>query len=47
MDRNLHKQLAFNEKLNRLLEETQKIKLFNYDTIFIKNSEFNKQNTLL
>ncbi len=47
MDRNLQKQMAFNEKLNKLLEETQKKKPFKYDTIFVENSEFNKQNTLL
>jgi hypothetical protein len=45
MDKNLQKQMAFNEKLNKLLEETWKKKSFNYDTIFIKNGEFKKQNT--
>jgi hypothetical protein len=39
--------MAFNEKLNKLLEETQKKKPFNYDIIFTKNSEFKKQNTCL
>ncbi len=39
--------MAFNEKLNKLLEETQKKKPFNYDTIFGENSEFNKHNILL
>jgi uncharacterized protein with von Willebrand factor type A (vWA) domain len=34
--------MAFNEKLNKLLEEIQKKKLFNYDIVFIKNSEFKK-----
>jgi hypothetical protein len=31
--------MAFNEKLNKLLEESQKKKPFNYDTVFGKNSE--------
>ncbi len=34
MDINLQKQIAFNEKLNKLLKETQKKKSFNYDIIF-------------
>ncbi len=38
--------MAFNEKLNNLLEEIQKKKPFNYDIVFGKNSEFKKQNTL-
>jgi len=42
MDKNLQKQMAFNEKLNRLMEETLKKKPFNYDTIFIENDEFKK-----
>jgi len=42
MDRNLQKQMAFNEKLNKLLEETQKKKPFNYDIIFIENIKFKK-----
>jgi hypothetical protein len=46
MDMNLQKQMAFNEKLDKLLEETQK-KPSNYDIIFTKNSEFKKQHTLL
>ncbi len=45
MDRNLHKQMAFNENLNKLMEETQE-KPFNYDIVFGENSEFRKQNTL-
>jgi uncharacterized protein with von Willebrand factor type A (vWA) domain len=47
MDRNWQKQLAFNEKLNTLLEEIQKTKPFNYDIVFIENGEFKKHNTLL
>jgi hypothetical protein len=47
MDMNLQKQMAFNEKLNKLLEETQKKKPFNYDIVFIENNEFKKGNTLL
>ncbi len=34
--------MALNEKLNKLLEEIQKKKPFNYDIIFLKNSEFKK-----
>jgi uncharacterized FlaG/YvyC family protein len=34
MDRNLQKQMAFNETLNKLLEEIQKKKPFNYDNVF-------------
>ncbi len=41
MDRNLQKQTTFNEKLNKLLEETQKKKPFNYDIVFT-NNEFKK-----
>jgi hypothetical protein len=47
MDKNLQKKMAFNEKLNKLLEETQKKKPFNYDIFFGENSELRKQNTLL
>jgi len=39
--------LAFNEKLNKLLEETQKTNPFNYDTTFIENNEFKKHNIFL
>jgi hypothetical protein len=46
MDRILQKQMAFNEKLNKLLEETQKKKPFNYDIVFGENSELQKQNIL-
>jgi hypothetical protein len=42
MDKTLQKQMAFNEKLNNLLEEIQKKKPFNYDIVFGKNSEFKK-----
>ncbi len=34
MDKKLQKQIAFNEKLNKLLKEIQKKKPFNYDIIF-------------
>ncbi len=47
MDRNLQKQLVFNEKLNKLLKEIQQKKPFNHNIVFGKNSEFKKQNTLL
>ncbi len=46
MEGNLQKQLAFNEKLNKLLEETHKTKPFNCDIIFKENNEFKKHNTL-
>ncbi len=39
--------MAFNEKLQKLLEETQKVKPFNYGIVFKENNEFNKHNTLL
>ncbi len=39
--------MAFNEKLNKLLQETRKVKPFNYDNVFTKNNEFKKYNTLL
>ncbi len=38
--------MAFNEKLNKLLEEIQKKKCFNYDIVFREKNEFGKQNTL-
>ncbi len=46
MDRNLQKWMAFNEKLNKLLEETQNKKPFNCGTIFKENNEIKKQNIL-
>jgi len=46
MDRNLQKQMAFNEKLNKHMEEIQKKKPFNYDIVFGENSELQNQNTL-
>ncbi len=46
-NKNLQKQMAFNDKLNKLLEETQKKKPLNYDIVFTENNEFKKQNTLL
>jgi hypothetical protein len=39
--------MAFDEKLLKLLEEAQKVKPFNYDNVFTKNSEYKKQNTSL
>jgi hypothetical protein len=33
--------------LQKLLEETQKVKPFNYGIVFKENNEFNKHNTLL
>jgi hypothetical protein len=47
MDKNLQKQMAFNEKLNKLLEEILMKKPFNYDIVFGKISELWKQNILL
>jgi hypothetical protein len=47
MDRNLQKHMAFNEKFNKLMEEIQKKKPFNYDIVFGENSELHNQNTLL
>ncbi len=47
MDKNLQKQMVFNEKLNKLLKEIQQKKPFNYNIVFGKNSEFKKHNTLL
>ncbi len=38
--------MAFNEKLQKLLEEAQRKKPFNYDSDFIENNEFKKHNTL-
>jgi hypothetical protein len=37
--------MAFNEKLNKLLEEIEKKKTFNYDIVFGYNNQFMKQNT--
>ncbi len=39
--------MAFNEKLQKLLEETQRVKPFNYDNVFTKNNVYKKHNTLL
>jgi len=47
MDRNLQKQMAFNEKLHKLLEETWKVNPFNCYSVFIENNEYKKQITLL
>ncbi len=47
MDKNLQKQNAFNEKLQKLLDKTQKVKPLNYDNVLRENSELKKQNTLL
>ncbi len=46
MDRNLQKHKAFNEKLQKLLKETQKVKPFNYDSVFREQNEFKKHNIL-
>ncbi len=39
--------MAFNEKLNKLMEEIQKKKPCNYDIVFGENSELHNYNTLL
>jgi FtsZ-binding cell division protein ZapB len=39
--------MVFNEKLQKLLEEAQGIKSFNYDNLFRENNEFKKQHILL
>jgi ribosome biogenesis protein Nip4 len=38
MDKNLQKQMTFNEKLTKLFEKIEEKKPFNYDIIFGKNS---------
>jgi hypothetical protein len=45
MDKILQKQMAFNEKLNKLLEDSEE-KTLNYDIVLRENSEFRKHNTL-
>jgi hypothetical protein len=47
MDRNLQKQMAFNEKLQKLLKEVERVSPFNYDSVFTENNEFKNHNTLL
>ncbi len=47
MDKKLQRHMAFNEKLQKLLEDAQGIKLFNYDNVLKSNNEFKKQHTLL
>jgi hypothetical protein len=39
--------MAFNKKLQKLLEEAHGVKPFNYDNVFKKKYEFKKQHTLL
>jgi hypothetical protein len=46
MDKNSQKQMDFNEKLHKLLEETQRVKPSNYDSVFTKNNEYKKHNIL-
>jgi len=46
MDRNLQRQMAFNEKLLKFLKEAQGIKPFNYDNVFKENNELKKQHIL-
>ncbi len=47
MDKKLHKRMAFNEKLHKFLEETQRVEPINYDSVFTNNSEYKKHNTLI
>jgi hypothetical protein len=42
MDKKLQKQMIFNKRLQKVLEEAQGIKSFNYDNVFKKNNELNK-----
>jgi hypothetical protein len=39
--------MAFNERLQQVLEEAQGIKRFNYDSAFRANNELKKQHSLL
>jgi ribosome-binding ATPase YchF (GTP1/OBG family) len=47
MDKNLQKQMAFDEKLQKLIKEAKRVKPFNCDSVFTENIEFKKKNTLL
>ncbi len=47
MDKNLQKQMVFNENLQKVLKETQGIKPFNYDSVFKEKNELEKQHILL
>jgi hypothetical protein len=42
MDKKLQKHMAFNENLQKLLEETWIVKPFNYDSVFTENNEYKK-----
>jgi hypothetical protein len=46
VDKNLQRQMAFNEKLEKLLKEAHGVKFFNYDSVFMEKNEFKKQHTL-
>jgi hypothetical protein len=43
MDKNLQRQIAFNERLEKVFEAAQGIKPFNYDNVFKENNELKKQ----
>ncbi len=43
---NLQRQMAFNEKLQKILKEAQGIKPLNYDNVFKEKNELKKQHTL-
>jgi hypothetical protein len=43
MDKNLQRQMAFNERLEKVLEAAQGIKPFNYDNVFKESNELKKQ----
>ncbi len=42
MDKNLQKQMVFNENLQKVLKETHGIKPFNYDSVFKEKNELKK-----
>jgi ABC-type phosphate transport system auxiliary subunit len=39
--------MAFNERLQQIMEEDKAIKPFNYDNVFRENNELKKQHSLL
>ncbi len=47
MDKNLQKQMASKERLQKVLKEAQGIQPFKYDSVFKKNNELKKQHNLL
>ncbi len=47
MDKKLQKQMVFNKRLKKILEEAKGIKSFDYDNVLKKNNELKKQYSLL